>query len=290
LRALTGKVDRRVAIPARELEGGRRVLECNGPSIGEIVHRTPQDGSSENRWRAAQRLDVERSRRVVATLDDIGASDLLEFVRGLLQPPPQLARAVGFRGEDIDDVAVQALQQRNQFGPHAIARNRQVAVARVLDEFGEAAAFRTAHRQPVAQLATATGQQRPHDRSVPRVHAGETARPRAANEAQEKCFRLVIACVAHRNDVGAQFDARALERLVPRRVRRTFNRSPFAPRAPGHVGTLDDDRPPESVGERTTEPLVGRRGIAELMIQVHEPGELKLANRIELGKHVREGN
>ena len=60
------------------------------------------------------------------------------------------------------------------------------------------------------------------------------------------------------------------------------------PRARPNVRALDDDRLAERVGQLAAEPFVVGGRDAQLMIQVHEAGESKLARRVQLVENVRE--
>ncbi len=89
------------------------------------------------------------------------------------------------------------------------------------------------------------------------MHRGKSARAGAAQQTQQECFRLIVACMAERNRIRPEFEARAFEKLVPRQVPRVFNRATSAGGERAHVGALRDEWPAERGRNPRRETLIG---------------------------------
>jgi hypothetical protein len=196
-----------------------------------------------------------------------------------------VSRDVGLVGEDIDNRRVESIaEQRNQLGANAVSRDRDVGVRLVIDVVGGTIALRPAIGQPRAQLVPAAREQRPDDAIVARMHCGEAARPGAADQAEQERFRLVVARVPERDDVGVEAEARAFEERIARRVRRVFDRATLGACARRDVLAIGEHRDVEGRGHRDGELLVPVRRGAELMIEVGDARETKLAARVQLAQ------
>src|SRR2546421_365306 len=86
--------------------------------------------------------------------------------------------------------------------------------------------------------ATTATQERAHDATVARIHAGQPARSGTAKETEQKRLGLIVTRMAERHQIGAGRDARALEELVPRGAAGILDRAPLAARARGHIGAI----------------------------------------------------
>jgi hypothetical protein len=148
-------------------------------------------------------------------------------------------------GEHIHDRGIEPLRnQRQELRPYAIAEDGNIRVGLVV-QIRDLPGF-----EVLAELGTTAVEDRPHNRAVARVDTGEAFRSGAADEAQQKRLRLIVACVAQGDNVGAELDPRALEELVARLVRGNFNGSPPAPGARRNVLTIHGKRHGHGGGDR----------------------------------------
>jgi hypothetical protein len=118
------------------------------------------------------------------------------------------------------------------------------------------------------------------------VHAAETSRTCAAHEPQQKGFGLVVFRVCHSHDRRTDAGRCSCKEIVPRVVRRLFDRHPTGPGKAPDVDALDVERNTSMGAEVLAERLIRIRiGAAQLMIQVHRTGKAKSLGRGHLLQH-----
>ena len=71
------------------------------------------------------------------------------------------------------------------------------------------------------------------------MHAGEPARAGAAHQAQQKRFRLIVASMADRDEIGAARQPGALEEFVTRGASGVLDRTVFPAGARGDIPAID---------------------------------------------------
>ena len=121
------------------------------------------------------------------------------------------------------------------------------------------------------------------------MHRRQASGAGAPQQPQQKRLRLIVARVADGDAVGVEVRARAIEKLVTRRMRRVLDGAPLAGGAEAHVLALDQNRPGRSLRPATRQNCSSRSACgAKLMIEVREPGDRQFAGRLELAQQVRE--
>jgi hypothetical protein len=185
-----------------ETERGVHVAEGHRTTAGGLLHRAPQDKASKWRRQTHQRPDLQ-----------IGP----ERFSLLLEPRPDFSREFRLICQRFDDARIEPRpEEREELRPNAIARDGDVDVGLVFDERNPTVG------QPGAQIVASTLEQRPDEAAVARMHTRQAAWSGAAEKPQKKRFRLVVARMAERNDVGKEPDSRTLEAGMSRGARRVF--------------------------------------------------------------------
>ena len=270
-----GRVDRGPPPRLEQRERRLDVVERHRPPAGRprSSRAARRAGASGQRRRAS--ASASSAPDVAARVGTIGASTLA-------RRPPSIhchsSRAsVGLVGQHVDDRRVEPrLEQRQQLGAHAVARNADVVVRLVVDVTRRRARARYARSS--ARRQSSSGRM-----TAPR-RGCIAARPRgagAAQQAQQERLGLIVPRVAERDDVGAEVHARALEERVARRARGVLERPPLAPRAraPTSSRSTRNGQPSDAATPRAEAlVVVGRR--PQLMIEVRDAGEPQLARRV----------
>ena len=148
------------------------------PPAASVIARRTTSRASAGGQRARARVASIRHASPVATARRSAHSSSA----AALEPLPLVARELGLVGQHVDDRRVEPLlEQRQQLGADAVARNAHVVVRLVVDVSDAAAPSRYARssRAPAVE-------QRPDDRAAPRVHArrARASRRRAAGAAE----------------------------------------------------------------------------------------------------------
>ena len=273
--AQTGTVDGTVRRAARRAAGsasstcrndtGRPAAACT--SASRTVARATAAGSRSSA--GTSRSQTKGS----GLLTTVRAS----FPRRLLNPVPFLARQHRFVGEHVDNRRIEpALQQRQQLRADAIARDADIVVRLVVDE------RLSALLEKGPQVAAPAVEQGPDDAAAAGVHARQAARPRAAQEAEQKRLGLIVARVPERDGVGFEANTRLLEELVARRARGVFKRTAPGPGARRDIVAVRVKRPAKARRQSSAKGLlvVGRR--TQLMIQMDDAGDPQLVALREL--------
>jgi hypothetical protein len=182
-------------------------------------------------------------------------------------------------GEHIHDRGIEPVHnQRQELRPQAIAQDGHIRVGLVV-QIRDLPGF-----EVLAELVTAAVEDRPHNRAVARVDSGEAFRSGAADKAQQKRLRLIVACVAQGDNVRAEPDPRALEELVARLVAGHFNGSPPAPGARRNILTIHGKRHGQGSGDRCRELFVACSVRPELMVEVRDTHQAQFTGRCELAE------
>ena len=185
------------------------MAERHGPSAGRQRHRLPHRQTAQREWGTLESgINVEVP----------GSGFDFHAAQRLLHPQPFGAGKLGLIGEDVHNGRVETrLEQRQQLGPHAVARNAHVAVRFVLYVLD------TAFGEIGLQVGAPALEQRPDDAAVARMHRREPFRAGAAQQPQQKRLRLIVARMAHGHGVRVEVRERAIEKLVTRGMRRVFD-------------------------------------------------------------------
>jgi hypothetical protein len=120
------------------------------------------------------------------------------------------------------------------------------------------------------------------------MHRCETAGARSPQQAEQKCFGLIVARVAESGHVRVEMHARALEKAVSRTPGCILDGSSFPPGKISYISAIDEQRPREGRGDAGAEPLIGGCGRPQLVVEMRETDHAKLAAQIELAQQVRE--
>ena len=145
-----------------------------------------------------------------------------------------------FSRERIHNPRVEPLsKQGQQFEPHAISRDADIVVRDVVYR-SEAALL-----QERADGFAGTVQQRTDHDSVAWVHRGKPTGAGASDQPKQKGFRLVVARMTQRDDIGVLRGNHLLEEGVSGKVRRVLNGPVFRRRQRGDVDAFLGERKPQ---------------------------------------------
>src|SRR6185369_9658366 len=116
-----------------------------------------------------------------------------------------------------------------------------------------------------AKLLAPALEKRPHDGAPGSGHPGEAAWAGAPDEAQQKCFGLIVARVPERDDIGGKQAARPVEEFVSARPGSRLNGQVPKTRVRAHVAAIRSERNVQTArGCRRTR-FVAVRQVAKLM-------------------------
>ncbi len=178
-----------------------------------LGHHAVHDEPTERSGKAADRVGIDAPGPAV-----LPAHASRQLSRRLAHPEPLLAGHLRLVGQHIDDRRIESLlEQREQLGADAVARDRPVAVG-LVGGIGNLARF-----EVLDQRAPPAIEQRADEHAAPRMHGRQALRAGAPQQSQKKRFGLIVARVAERHDVRAEVDTGALEEFIPRRTRRVFD-------------------------------------------------------------------
>ncbi len=165
-----------------------------------------------------QRRDLERFRKFGEELD--ADSGLVFFSESLFEElgesALETAGALGQGEEALVEIGVGGAQAGEEEMADAVARNRQVAIGRVLDR-PDCESFEIA-----LDLDAAHGEERAEERAEPLSDAAEAFERGAAQELEEHGLDLVVTVVRGEDECRAELDAQALERGVAQPPRGGF--------------------------------------------------------------------
>ena len=125
---------------------------------------------------------------------------------------------------------------------------------------------------PGPKLLPADVEERPDDRAVPGIDAGQPAGPGAAQQPQQHRLRLIVARVPDRHAVGAECLPATLQGGVSEPPGGILCRQSLRSRHTEDVDTLDMGRQVQPDGQRLAKRLIALRvGPAQLVVHVHDP-------------------
>jgi hypothetical protein len=120
------------------------------------------------------------------------------------------------------------------------------------------------------------------------MHRRQSSGPGTAQKPKQKCFGLIVACMAQCHRFGGKPGARSGEEFIARFASRVLDRPPFSGRSGPDVFALDKKRMAEHFGDGRGESLVAIGVGAQLVIEVRETGYRQLAGFVKGMKEVRQ--
>ena len=252
--------------------------EGDRPAPGCLDHRPPDGQAGERHRRRAERVGLHSPRVTLAP-----ARSRPQLVLGRSHPSPLVPRKVGFVSEDIHDRGVESLlEERKQLGAHAVPRNTQILIRLVVDE------RHMSRGEVFPERGAAAVEERPDQRAAPRMHRCQPAGACPSQQAEQKRFGLIVTRVAQGGHVRVEVHARSLEKSVPRASRRILDGPPLPSGEISYVLAIDEQRLLEGRGHVGAEPLIAGRGRPQLMVEMRETDDAKLAGQVERAQQVRE--